>query len=128
MRLVANQDPKKIAALFTKHIKAIAPQGVKVNVKSLHGGSPALTPLDARATKAAAIAMEKAFGKKTVFVREGGSIPIVVSFGKILKAPAVLMGFGLNSENLHSPNEHFSLKHFELGVISSAYFMKEFAQ
>ncbi len=127
MRLVANQDPKKIAALFTKHIKAIAPQGVKVNVKSLHGGSPALTPLDAKATKAAAIAMEKAFGKKTVFVREGGSIPIVVSFGKILKAPAVLMGFGLNSENLHSPNEHFSLKHFELGVISSAYFMKEFA-
>ncbi|MEO8399922.1 MAG: peptidase M20, partial [Ignavibacteriaceae bacterium] len=75
----------------------------------------------------AAKALEKAFGKKTVFIREGGSIPIVAIFSKRLKAPTVLMGMGLNSENLHSPNEHFNLNHFQLGIISSAYFMKEYA-
>ncbi|MBZ0201269.1 MAG: M20/M25/M40 family metallo-hydrolase, partial [Ignavibacteriaceae bacterium] len=76
---------------------------------------------------AAARAMEKAFGKKTVFIREGGSIPIVATFTKKLKVPPVLMGLGLDSENLHSPNEHFDLKHFQLGILSSAYFLKEFS-
>jgi acetylornithine deacetylase/succinyl-diaminopimelate desuccinylase-like protein len=71
--------------------------------------------------------MEKAFGKKIVYMREGGSVPIVTVFSKKLKVPAVLMGLGLNTENLHSPNEHFNLRHFQLGIISSAYFMQEYA-
>jgi acetylornithine deacetylase/succinyl-diaminopimelate desuccinylase-like protein len=127
MRLVPDQDPKKITKLVAKHIKKIAPKSVKISVKDLHGGHPVLIPLNSRAINSAAKAMEKAFGKKTVFIREGGSIPIVAVFAKRLKAPTVLMGLGLNSENLHSPNEHFDLNHFQLGIQSSAYFLKEFS-
>ena len=127
MRLVPNQDTKKIAKNFEKYIKSLAPKSVKVKIKNLHGAHPILTPLDNPATVAAAKAMEKAFGKKIVYMREGGSVPIVTVFSKKLKVPAVLMGLGLNTENLHSPNEHFNLKHFQLGIISSAYFMQEYA-
>lgn len=128
MRLVPNQDPKKVAKQFTKHIKSLAPKSVKITVKDLHGAVPVITPLKNPATVAAAKAMEKAFGKKIVYMREGGSVPIVAVFANKLKAPAVLMGLGLNNENLHSPNEHFSLKHFKLGIISSAYFMHEYSK
>ena len=128
MRLVPNQDPKKIAKLFERHIKKLAPKSVKIKVTDLHGGYPSLTNLDNPANIAASKAMSKAFGKKTVFMRDGGSIPIVTNFSKVLKAPVVLMGLGLNSENLHSPNEHFDLNHFELGIISSVYFLKEIAE
>lgn len=128
MRLVPNQDPNKIAKLFERYVKKIAPKSVKIKVTNLHGGYPSLTNMDNPANIAASKAMSKAFGKKTVFMREGGSIPIVTEFSKKLKAPVVLMGLGLNTENLHSPNEHFDLNHFELGIISSAYFMKEFAE
>ena len=128
MRLVPNQEPKKIARLFTKYIKQMAPKYVTVKVKELHGGYPLITPLNDKSTIAAARAMQRAFGKKTIFMREGGSIPIVTTFAKKLKAPPVLMGLGLNSENLHSPNEHFDLNHFHLGIISSAYFFEEFAK
>jgi acetylornithine deacetylase/succinyl-diaminopimelate desuccinylase-like protein len=127
MRLVPNQDPNKISKLFTKYIKSIAPKSVKVDVKNLNGAYPVLTPLDNPATIAAAKSMEMAFGKKIVYMREGGSIPIVTVFSKKLKAPVVLMGLGLNNENLHSPNEHFNLNHFRLGIISSVFFMKEFS-
>jgi len=127
MRLVANQDTKKIAKLFTKYFKSITPKSVKVKITNLHGGQPILMPLDNPATMAAAKSMEKAFGRKIVFIREGGSIPIVSVFSKKLRAPAILMGLGLDSENLHSPNEHFNLKHFQLGIMSSAYFIKEFS-
>jgi acetylornithine deacetylase/succinyl-diaminopimelate desuccinylase-like protein len=128
MRLVPNQDPHKISRLFTKYVKSITPDTVSVKIKDLHGGYPVLTPLDDKATIAGANAMAKAFGKKTVFMREGGSIPIVTVFAKKLKAPSVLMGLGLNTENLHSPNEHFDLKHFHLGILSSAYFLQEYAK
>jgi len=128
MRLVPNQDPKKIAKLFTKYIKSITPKSVNVKISDLHGAYPSLSPLTGKAIKAAAISMEKAFGKKTIFMREGGSIPVVADFQRLLKAPSVLMGFGLNSENLHSPNEHFSLTHFQLGIQSSAYFFEEFSK
>ncbi len=128
MRLVPNQDPKKIAKLVTNHIKKIVPKSVKVKVTDLHGAYPVLTPLNHKATIAAKNAMEKAFGKKIVFMREGGSIPVVATFAKLLKVPSVLMGLGLNSENLHSPNEHFSLKHFQLGIISSILFIDEFSK
>lgn len=127
MRLVPNQDPNKVAQQFTKYIKKLTPKYVKVKVSNLHGGYPSMTSLDSKASIAAAKAMEKAFGKKTVFIREGGSIPIVTVFAKKLKAPVVLMGLGLNSENLHSPNEHFDLNHFHLGIISSANFVEEFS-
>ncbi|MCJ7554239.1 MAG: dipeptidase [Ignavibacteriaceae bacterium] len=128
MRLVPHQDPKKIAKLFTKHIKNLAPSTVKVKVRDLHGGYPVITLLDNPATIAASKAMAKAFGKKTVFMREGGSIPIVVEFAKRLKVSPVLMGLGLNTENLHSPNEHFNLNHFKLGIKSSAYFLDEYSK
>jgi len=128
MRLVPNQDPKKIAKIFTKYIKSIAPKSVKVKISDLHGAYPSLSPLTGKAIKAGAVAMEKAFSKKIVFMREGGSIPVVATFQRVLKAPSVLMGFGLNSENLHSPNEHFSLTHFQLGIQSSAYFFEEFSK
>jgi len=128
MRLVPYQDPKKIAKLFSKYIKNIAPKSVKVKITDLHGAYPLISPLNDKPTIAAAKAMSKAFGKKTVFMREGGSIPIVVVFADKLKAPPVLMGLGLNSENLHSPNEHFDLNHFQLGILSSAYFLDEFAK
>jgi acetylornithine deacetylase/succinyl-diaminopimelate desuccinylase-like protein len=127
MRLVPNQDPKKISLLFKSYINKIAPKTVKVEIKDLHGAYPIATSLDDKATLAAANALSKVFGKKTVFMREGGSIPIVVSFAKKLKAAPVLMGMGLNTENLHSPNEHFNLNHFHLGILSSAFFLDEYS-
>ncbi|MBK8943692.1 MAG: dipeptidase [Ignavibacteriae bacterium] len=128
MRLVPNQDPKKISKEFTNYIKTLAPKSVKVKVTDMHGGSPVVIALDNPAIIAASKATKKAFGKKTVYTREGGSIPIVVDFVKQLKAPAILMGLGLDSDNIHSPNEHFSLKSFELGILSSAYFFDEFSK
>ncbi|HSD65012.1 MAG TPA: dipeptidase [Ignavibacteriaceae bacterium] len=128
MRLVPDQKPAKIAKQFTDYIKKLAPKSVKINVKNLHGALPSLTPLNSPATQAASRAMERAFGKKTVYMREGGSIPIVNAFATKLKAPVVLMGMGLDSENLHSPNEHFDLNHFHLGIMSSAYFFDEFSR
>ncbi|HEY6626420.1 MAG TPA: M20/M25/M40 family metallo-hydrolase, partial [Ignavibacteriaceae bacterium] len=114
--------------LFTSYINKIAPKTVKVAISDLHGAYPIATSLDDKATLSAATAIAKVFGKKTVFMREGGSIPIVVSFAKKLKAAPVLMGMGLNTENLHSPNEHFNLNHFHLGILSSAYFLDEYSK
>jgi len=127
MRLVPDQDPKKISKEFTKYIKSIVPKSVKVKITDMHGGYPVVIPLDDPAIVAASKAASKAFGKKTVYTREGGSIPIVVNFVKQLKAPAVLMGLGLDTDDIHSPNEHFHLKNFELGLLSSAYFFEEFS-
>ena len=127
MRLVPDQDPRKIAREFTKHIKRNAPKSVKVVVKELHSAYPIMTSLNDKAAVAASLAMEKAFGKKTVYIRDGGSVPIVTVFAKKLKVSPVLMGFGLNSENLHSPNEHFDLNHFQLGIISSALFLDTYS-
>ena len=128
MRLVPDQDPKTISKLFTKYVKSLAPKSIKVEIKDLHGGFPIVMSLDDKAITAASKAVSKAFGKKTVFTREGGSIPIVVDFAKQLNAPVVLMGFGLETDNIHSPNEHFNLKNFELGMLSSVYFFEEFSK
>lgn len=128
MRLVPDQKPAKIAKAFTDYIKKLAPKSVKITIKNLHGALPSITPLNARVNMAASRAMERAFGKKTVYMRDGGSIPIVNTFMIKLKAPVVLMGMGLDSENLHSPNEHFDLNHFQLGIMSSAYFFDEFSR
>ncbi len=128
MRLVPNQDPVKIAKEFTKFVHSIVPKSVRVDVRTLHYGNGVIIPLGSKAINAASKAVSKAFGKKTFFTREGGSIPIVVDFVKQLKAPAVLMGLGLDSDNIHSPNEHFLLENFEKGLYSSAYFLDEFAK
>ena len=128
MRLVPDQDHTKIAKLFEKYVKSLAPKSVKIKVKNLHGGYPVVVSLDDKSIRAAAAAISKAFGKKTVFTREGGSIPIVVDFKKQLQAPVILMGLGLDTDDIHSPNEHFSLKNFERGILSSAYFFNEFGK
>lgn len=128
MRLVPSQKADKITKQFTRFIKKLTPKTVKVEITKIHSGEGSITPMDSPANIAAAKAMEKAFGKKPVFVREGGSIPIVTDFSKRLKSPVVLMGLGLDSENLHSPNEHFDLNHFQLGIMSSAYFLREYSE
>jgi len=128
MRLVPNQDPKTVAKEFTKYVKSLAPKSVKINVKELHGGLPFVAPLEEKAVVAAANAASKAFKKKTVFTREGGSIPIVVEFNKLLKAPVILMGLGLDTDNIHSPNEHFNVSSFKAGIKASAYFLDEMSK
>jgi acetylornithine deacetylase/succinyl-diaminopimelate desuccinylase-like protein len=128
MRLVPDQKPDKIAKAFTSYVNELVPKSMKVTVKNIHGGHPVFIPLDHKAIKAAAKATSKAFNKETVFTREGGSIPIVVEFVKQLKAPAILMGLGLDTDNIHSPNEHFLLENFEYGILSSAYFIDEFSR
>ncbi len=125
MRLVPNQDPVDIAKKFEAHVRRIAPPTVTVEVTYLHGGKPAVTAIDSKGVKAALRAMETAFGKKPFLTREGGSIPIVLLFQNILNAPVVLMGMGLNTENLHSPDEHFTLKNFYRGIVASALFYEE---
>ena len=128
MRLVPNQKPEKIAKLFEKYLYQIAPKSVTIKIKNLHGGNPAITPLDSPGVKAAFLAMEKAFGKKPVYQMEGGSIPIVLSFKEILGLETVLMGFGLPDENSHAPNEKLNLNNFHRGILSAAYFLDEFAK
>lgn len=127
MRLVPNQNPAKIERLFRNYIQKIAPRTVRVETKGLHHGKPAMTPIDSKWIDAAFKALKKAFGKEPVFIREGGSIPIVVTFQEILKAPAVLLGFGLPDENAHSPDEHLSLDNFQKGIITSSIFYNELA-
>ncbi len=127
MRLVPSQKPEKIAKDFAKYIKSLAPKSITVDVKMLHYGLPAVVPFGSKALNAGAAAASKAFGKKTVFTREGGSIPIVVDFMENLKAPVVLLGLGLDSDDIHSPNEHFDLINLEKGMYSAAYFLDEFS-
>jgi acetylornithine deacetylase/succinyl-diaminopimelate desuccinylase-like protein len=128
MRLVPDQEPEKIEKLFTEYINKITPKSVKVKVKSLHGGKGAITPIDSPGMEAAVIAMEKGFGKKPLFTRGGGSIPVVSSFQSILNAPTILLGFGLPDENIHSPDEHFNLINFHRGILSVSHFYNEIAK
>ncbi|PSJ74911.1 dipeptidase [Sphingobacteriales bacterium UPWRP_1] len=128
MRLVPHQNPAKIARLFTRHFENIAPASVKVQVTELHGGEPAVTPTDSLGYKAAAKAMQTTFGKMPIPTREGGSIPIVALFEKALKAKTVLLGFGLDTDAIHSPNEHYGLFNYYKGIETIPYFYKEFAE
>ncbi|MEZ2446189.1 dipeptidase [Chitinophaga sp. RCC_12] len=128
MRLVPNQDWHEISDLFTKHIEAIAPKSVKVKVTKHHGGSPYVTPIDSVAFKAAHKAIHATFGKDPIPVRGGGSIPIVALFEKELGLKTVLMGFGLDSDNLHSPNERYGLANYYKGIETIPYFHKFFAE
>ncbi|MCG8326414.1 MAG: dipeptidase [Chitinophagales bacterium] len=128
MRLVPNQDPERITNLFAEHFKNIAPASVKVKVHPHHGGEPALTPTDTPEYMAASKAMETTFGKTPIPTREGGSIPIVALFEQVLNAKSVLMGFGLNSDAIHSPNEHYGLFNFYKGIETIPYFFKYYAE
>lgn len=124
MRLVPNQDPKKIAKQFKEYVDSLAPDSVTVKAFEHHGGHPALTDLSFYGLQAAAKAFEEVYDKQPLFTREGGSIPIVADFQKELGAQSILMGFGLNSDAIHSPNEKFALKDFYRGIHTSAKFFK----
>jgi acetylornithine deacetylase/succinyl-diaminopimelate desuccinylase-like protein len=124
MRLVPNQDPEKIADLAEAYLHAILPEGYAMEVLRHHGGDPVVVPLDSPPMRAAAQALEEAWGRETVFTREGGSIPIVADFMRELGAPVVLMGFGLESDNLHAPNEKFDVVNFEKGIEASKNFLR----
>lgn len=124
MRLVPNQDPKKISQLFKDYVKSIAPDSVDVEVVEHHGGHPIVIDLEYYGLQAAAKAFEDIYEKEALFSREGGSIPIVADFKKILGVNSILMGFGLTKDALHSPNESFSLKDFHRGIKTSARFME----
>jgi acetylornithine deacetylase/succinyl-diaminopimelate desuccinylase-like protein len=122
MRLVPNQTPEEIAKKFEDFFNKIKPAGVTIRVIDLHGGMPAMTPIDSLGMTAARKAMKEVFGKEPFLTREGGSIPIVNSFSQILGAPSVLMGFGLPDQNAHSPNEKMNLNNFHRGVKCGALF------
>lgn len=128
MRLVPNQQSDKMTAMFTKHFESIAPAGVTVKVRPHHGGEPYITPTDSKEYRAAERAMEESFGKKPVPTRGGGSIPIVALFEKELGLKTILMGFGLDSDAIHSPNEHFGLFNFYKGIETIPLFFKYYSE
>jgi acetylornithine deacetylase/succinyl-diaminopimelate desuccinylase-like protein len=128
MRLVPDQDHHEIARLFEKHFKAIAPKSVRVEVEELHGGYAYVSPTDMIAYQAADKAYTATFGKRPVPVRSGGSIPIISAFEKILGIKSILMGFGLESDAIHSPNENFPLFNFYKGIETIPYFYKYFTE
>lgn len=124
MRLVPDQDPKEIAQLFTEYFQSLAPDTVKVKVSEHHGGHPSVTDLDFYGLKAGAQAFEDIYHEEVLFSREGGSIPIVSDFKRVLGVESILMGFGLTSDAIHSPNEKFALKDFHRGIKTSARFLE----
>jgi len=128
MRLVPNQTPEAITKLFSDHFKKIAPDSVKVKVTPHHGGDPVVVSTDSDEYRAAEKAMKKTFGKMPIPQRGGGSIPIVALFKKVLKVDSILMGFGLDSDDIHSPNEHFGLFNFYRGIETIPYFFEYYAE
>ncbi len=128
MRLVPNQKSPDITEKIRKYFEEHTPSTMKLDFKDVHGGKPVLVDTKIPAMRAAAEAMKAVFGKEPFFTREGGSIPIVADFKEILGIDTVLMGFGLNSDAIHSPNEHFGLDRFRLGIETSIRFMKVFGE
>ena len=128
MRLVPDQDYHEIAELFESYFRAIAPKSVKVNVKALHGGYPYVSPTDLPAYRAAEKAMEKTFGKKPLPFYSGGSIPIISTFEKVLDIKSILMGFGLEADAIHSPNESYSIDCLLRGIETIIEFYGYFAE
>lgn len=127
-RLVPNQSSAKITELLLKHFESIAPKGVTVKATEHHGGEPYLTPIDSTEYKAAAKAIETSFGKEPIPIRGGGSIPICALFEKELGIKIVFMGFGLDSDNLHSPNEKYDVFNFYKGIETIPYFFKFYTE
>lgn len=128
MRLVPNQDWEEITELFTKHFESIAPKSVTVKVNPHHGGQGYVTPIDSLGYQAASKAYEQTFGKTPIPQRSGGSIPIVSLFEDELKSKTILMGFGLDSDAIHSPNEHFGIFNYLKGIETIPYFYKYFTE
>jgi acetylornithine deacetylase/succinyl-diaminopimelate desuccinylase-like protein len=128
MRLVPNQSSDKITELFQKHFESIAPASVKVKVSPHHGGEPVLTPTDSVPFKAASLAMLDTFGVEPIATRGGGSIPIVALFEKELQTKTVLMGFGLDTDAIHSPNEHYGVFNYFKGIETIPRFFHHFAE
>jgi acetylornithine deacetylase/succinyl-diaminopimelate desuccinylase-like protein len=128
MRLVPNQGSDEIAELFTKHFESIAPDYVTVKVTALHGGEAVVTPTDSHGYRAAAKAIQTTFGKDPIPTRGGGSIPIVALFEKTLGLKTVLLGFGLDNDNIHSPNEKYDVVNFYKGIETIPYFYKYFTE
>lgn len=126
-RLVPDQDPARIERLFQEHVRKVTPIGVEVSVRTFHSGYPWRAGLQGPLYDAAERALERAFGRKPVFAGEGGSIPIVVDFERELKAPVLLMGFGLPGENAHAPDEWMSVENFEKGTHAAAELLRELA-
>jgi len=128
MRLVPNQNSDEIAEMFAKHFESIAPDYVTVKVTAHHGGEPVVTPTDSVAYKAAAKAIQTSFGKDPIPTRGGGSIPIVALFESVLGLKTVLLGFGLDNDNIHSPNEKYDIFNYFKGIETIPYFHKYFAE
>ncbi len=128
MRLVPNQSSEKITELFVKHFTSIAPKSVKVDIQVLHGGEPYVCPVDLPAYKAAEKAYAQVFGREPIPQYSGGSIPIISTFEKILGVKSILMGFGLEEDRIHAPNENFPLELFYKGIETVANFYIHFAQ
>ena len=128
MRLVPHQDWEEITKLFKTHFESMAPKGVKVKVTPHHGGQGYVTPINTIGYQAASMAYEATFGKKPIPQRSGGSIPIVALFEQELKSKTILMGFGLDSDAIHSPNEHFGIFNFYKGIETIPYFYKYYAE
>ncbi len=128
MRLVPHQDHEEISKLFEEHFIKLAPPSVKVKVTNLHGGQGYVSPTDTKAYQAASKAYEKTFGKKPVPVRSGGSIPIISTFERVLGIKSILMGFGLESDAIHSPNENYPLFNFYKGIETIPYFYKYYCE
>ncbi len=127
-RLVPNQDHEKIAVLFKEYFESIAPKTVNVEVSSLHGGQAYGCPIDVPAYQAAEKAYVEVYGKRPIPVRSGGSIPIISTFEQVLGIKSILMGFGLDSDNCHSPNENYELQQFYNGIRTIPLFYKYFAE
>nr|WP_106783292.1 dipeptidase [Lysinibacillus timonensis] len=124
-RLVPNQDPVEIVELLRKHVEQHKPAGIEISITEFDKGAPFITPFDHPVIQAAGRSYERVYNVPTAFVRAGGSIPIVASFDQILNKPVVLMGFGLDSENFHAPNEHFHLENFDKGLRVLADYLHE---
>jgi acetylornithine deacetylase/succinyl-diaminopimelate desuccinylase-like protein len=125
MRLVPDMTPSKAFSLYKGYVESIVPAGVDVDVRLIHSGDACLIPVDNPYIRAATKALKEVWGKDTVFIRSGGSIPIVGDFARHLELPSVMMGFGLPDDNIHAPNEKFHIRNFELGIESLVRFLEE---
>src|SRR4029079_9760711 len=126
-RLVPNQDPKKITAALKKRLRELCPTGIQMELINFHAAPGVVVPLDSPYVEAAARSIEKGFGRSPVFMREGGSIPVVATFHDLLGVDTLLLGWGLDDDNTHSPNEKFSLADFHRGIKASAHLWNEIA-
>jgi acetylornithine deacetylase/succinyl-diaminopimelate desuccinylase-like protein len=127
-RLVPAQDPDDIRDKLTAYLKELAPMGVSVEVIDLHGGKPAMSPIESRSVQTAAKALQQVYGKEAIFARTGGSIPIVSNLQDLLKAEVVLVGFGLETDRVHSPNEKFDLQNYYKGIETSSALLNAFRE